>query len=435
MMSQPGRLAAFLAELPSRRGDGEELELVIAGDFIDFLAVEPFAAWTPDPAAARQKLERTMGSAAFSPVFDTLAGVAAAGCGITVLIGNHDLEMALPSVQAALRERLQAGWRRLRFVDDGRACRYGGALIEHGNRYDGANRNDWAGLRALASQESRGEAQTVQVKVSAGSEIVHRVVNPLKASYPFIDLLQPSGELLALLLLAFEPALKRHWRKIGRLLRGGWRQVTYTELPPGELRFAAAGAAGDWDEELAEAFGEDYEILHREATGDAYREAAFEAAGEWWSALSSHEGLAALLDAGRPVPGERLRQIRATLSRLLPQGDELGPGGPCGHYGEHARRLREARDGDVEVVIMGHTHLARHLGPADRAGYINTGTWADIVRPDRSTLLPTTDEELLAYLDHLRRDPPRRLIPTYAELVLEPGGSVRQARLRTADPP
>ena len=29
--------------------------------------------------------------------------------------------------------------------------------------------------------------------------------------------------------------------------------------------------------------------------------------------------------------------------------------------------------GAAELMIMGHTHLARHHGPADKASYINTG--------------------------------------------------------------
>ena len=34
----------------------------------------------------------------------------------------------------------------------------------------------------------------------------------------------------------------------------------------------------------------------------------------------------------------------------------------------------------IEVVVMGHTHQARHIGPTERATYINIGTWTDIVR-------------------------------------------------------
>lgn len=70
-------------------------------------------------------------------------------------------------------------------VDDGRAYRIGGALIEHGNGYDGANMNDWEGLRAMASAQSRSEAPPRPVIVSPGSRLVEAVINPIKKGYPF----------------------------------------------------------------------------------------------------------------------------------------------------------------------------------------------------------------------------------------------------------
>src|SRR5262245_47534318 len=77
MMSQPAKLAAFIEGLPGRVAGGEVLDLVIAGDFVDFLAMPPFAPWTPDPAAALDKLARVLGEpgsgVGFSPVFDALA--------------------------------------------------------------------------------------------------------------------------------------------------------------------------------------------------------------------------------------------------------------------------------------------------------------------------------------------------------------------------
>lgn len=44
MCSKPEVLAAFIEQLPSILLDDEKLELVIAGDFIDFLAITPHRA-------------------------------------------------------------------------------------------------------------------------------------------------------------------------------------------------------------------------------------------------------------------------------------------------------------------------------------------------------------------------------------------------------
>jgi UDP-2,3-diacylglucosamine pyrophosphatase LpxH len=241
MMSRPERLAAFLESLPASLLDDETLELVIAGDFIDFLAIPEQASWTPDPYAARDKLVRTMtGSSVFAPVFAALARLVEAGHRITILIGNHDVELALPQVQDALLAQLGASRHQVLFVDDGRAYRIGRALIEHGNRYDGANVNDWTGLRVIASALSRGEEPPVALKVSAGSLIVENVINHIKPRYPFIDLLQPQGELVALLLVAFEPALAWQADKLARILQGKRLQGENLEgIQPGRTRNVA----------------------------------------------------------------------------------------------------------------------------------------------------------------------------------------------------
>ena len=154
MMSRPDALAAFVDGLPARLRADERLDLVIAGDFVDFLAMPPGEAWTADPADAADKLARTV-RGPFSPVFQVLGRHLAHGHERTVIVGNHDVELALPPVQAVFEQGV-AG--RVRWVDDGRAYRVGGALVEHGNRYDEANLNDWEGLRAAISAWTRDEA-------------------------------------------------------------------------------------------------------------------------------------------------------------------------------------------------------------------------------------------------------------------------------------
>jgi UDP-2,3-diacylglucosamine pyrophosphatase LpxH len=207
MMSRPGRLVRFLRELPHQVRSDEKLELVIAGDFVDFLTIDPLASWTPEADVARKKLNDTMNGELFGPVFDALLELVRSGCALTILLGNHDLELALPGAQEALWRRLSADPHQVLFLVDGRAYRVGGLLIEHGNRYDGANANDWEYLRLIGSAHSRAESAPVTLRTSFGSRFVIEHINPLKDRYPFLDLLQPQTELVALLLLAFEPEL------------------------------------------------------------------------------------------------------------------------------------------------------------------------------------------------------------------------------------
>ncbi len=132
MMSNPERLAAFIDGLPEKRAVDEELELVIAGDFIDFLAIPEFKRWTPDPREASAKLGHTLRGPVAS-VFDALRRHVAGGRRLTVLIGNHDIELALPAVQDALLREIGAGSHQVDFMEDGSAYRVGAVLIEHRN--------------------------------------------------------------------------------------------------------------------------------------------------------------------------------------------------------------------------------------------------------------------------------------------------------------
>ncbi|MGH8572388.1 MAG: hypothetical protein ACREX8_07425 [Gammaproteobacteria bacterium] len=308
MMSKPERLAAFIGSLPGRLAADEALALVIAGDFIDFLAIPGFKSWTADPREACTKLELTL-RGPFAPVFDALRRHVASGYRLTVLIGNHDIELALPAVQDAFLRDIGAGSHQVGFIDDGSAYRAGGVLIEHGNRYDGANSNDWEGLRSIRSAQSRHEPPPRALAVAAGSVIVEKVVNAIKPRYPFIDLLQPQDRLLAYLLLAFEPSLlRRNLSKLGAILKGAWREG---ENPLGvqPVRTREVGAEIDspldpaLESELQATFGADYERLERPASTVA--------AGDWLPIAGqfAQDGLAQLIEQDRAIPPERLRQM------------------------------------------------------------------------------------------------------------------------------
>jgi UDP-2,3-diacylglucosamine pyrophosphatase LpxH len=227
MMSFPQELADFIDGLPGRTRPDEAIELVIAGDVIDFLAIEldgQTDAWTSEPARAVAKLRKAIGGPE-AVVYEALAKHIAAGHGLTILVGNHDLELALPDIQSALCEALKCRPGAIHFVDDGRAWRLGGALVEHGNRYDDANLNDWNSLREIAASQSRGEAPLSELEPSFGSQLVHKVVHKYKQSFEFIDTLQPQGVLVAYLMAALEPGLLEHLPALLKVWRGQSRQA------------------------------------------------------------------------------------------------------------------------------------------------------------------------------------------------------------------
>jgi UDP-2,3-diacylglucosamine pyrophosphatase LpxH len=423
MMNHPHELAKFITQLPTRLNRDEKLELVINGDFIDFLAVSPDTRWSEAAADdAKRKVETTV-CGFFEPVFRALATHLSAGHRLTILIGNHDTEMVLPSAQAALLKALESNPHDILFVDDGRAYRIGGLLIEHGNRYDGANFNDWTGLRALASTSSRNEQPPQFPETSAGSVIVEQVVNILKPSYPFIDLLQPQGELVAYLLVAFEPSLKYDWAKLRRVLRG--RRREQIERPTATENVAAEPLQND--PEFAAVFPD---LPPLQATDENVN------VSDWLRAFAQprQQGLAEIIRNGKSIPQKRLEQIQLALRHMSTDEEFAAPNGQVGAYGAGAFKMI---GGDIEAVTMGHTHLARSIGDEkDRAQYINTGTWTDIIRLPAAVLEQSAQgrEQLDRYLRRLVQDEDVRAFhPTYADISIDADGHVVAARLMSAD--
>ena len=366
----------------------------------------------------------------FREIFDALARFVAGGHRVTILVGNHDVELALPTVQQAFLQRIDARQHDVLFVDDGRAYRIGRLLIEHGNRYDGANENDWTGLRIIASALSRGEQPPVKLDVSPGSRLVERIVAPLRSRYPFIDLLQPQGELVALLLAAFEPALIVNLPRLGRILQARRLQSRNRDgLQPGRTSAVAFDTTEPVEDlELREVFGGAYEALRRPSEEVMASDLLFAA----WAARK--DSLSEILERGEEIPDGRLRQIQTALRRLLLSDVSDREDGETEQYGAAARRLIDESKSEVEKILMGHTHLARRIGPAERASYINTGTWADVIRVPREALDKGGERELQDFLVKLKRNEGRTSPATYADVRVESSGAVSDSRLLRADP-
>lgn len=104
--------------------------------------------------------------------------------------------------------------------------------------------------------------------------------------------------------------------------------------------------------------------------------------------------------------------------------------GPTGQYGAAAERL--LTHSETKVVVMGHTHQARHIGPSDRAQYINTGTWADIVRVPEDALVQSLEglNSLNSFLGRLMIGTDvRQFEPHYADIRIDSAGKLDYAQL------
>lgn len=131
-----------LVSLLFRLSRGPAALLIINGDFIDFVQIQPrpqmWSGSTLDASEAEslEKLERTF--RAHGPVFDALGRFVALGNQLRFHIGNHDIDLLWPQVQQRLRERLGLAAQHPA-ASFGEAHLEAGLYVEHGHQADPVN--------------------------------------------------------------------------------------------------------------------------------------------------------------------------------------------------------------------------------------------------------------------------------------------------------
>lgn len=421
MMNHAPALAALISEWAQRDVVHQRCEVVINGDFVDFLAeddpdtqnaAQAWPVFRGEPRAAVAALESIMARDAV--VFTALAQLVGRGHTLTILLGNHDIELSLPEVRQALARRLAVfDDRSLRFIFDGEAYVVGEALIEHGNRYDRYNQVRHDDLRELRSLQSRRQSADWEhwFLAPAGSYFVVQVMNRLKRRYPFVDLLKPEREAVLPLLLALEPSsaqLLDHalWALLPGHTHYGVRRSN-AALP---LDRSTIAANDDQDETpnlyriLRPLFAssaqreqflsyvvppgespswaqEDAPSLHTIAAAD---ESTLDFRQRWQRRA---EKLLRSFDATLSQAslfysmGSLKQRLPALLSALRVLQDDRSFETDCEkkEYLDAARRL--ASEGKFRYVLFGHTHLAKQNIPlGNDAYYFNSGTWCDLMR-------------------------------------------------------
>ncbi len=130
---------SFLDRIVEKHGDAGVLRLRLMGDMFDFLAV-PWHGELKDPpfeSVAWSKMKRII--AGHTAFFDALAAfVRRANARLDIFVGNHDVHLVWPKVQACILDRLcgreEALRERVRFIDQRQGFRdiYRGVLYDHG---------------------------------------------------------------------------------------------------------------------------------------------------------------------------------------------------------------------------------------------------------------------------------------------------------------
>jgi UDP-2,3-diacylglucosamine pyrophosphatase LpxH len=459
------RLARFIHHIRQAH-QNDTTELVINGDFVDFLAEETiegdttaitarqFEAFTVDPQHAVHKFSRiiTRTDHDVPPgerVFEALRAFVQQNHVLTILLGNHDIELSLPAVRRELIQVLTQGEpARVEFLYDGEAYVRDDLIVEHGNRYDGWNAIAYGVLRAQRSTDSRGEARQVSFLPPPGSRLVTEIMNPLKAYFKFIDLLKPENEALIPVLTTLDPKTIRPLRTLVRTLP--------LLLAKAELQPPAGGVPADAlyiaDDQttatptlqgLAPAvYGDviDQETVRRSQELLAQAEADWPAADD-----EAEEGMHIADD--RSGWRDRARGVIALVRQVLPFASptyarlrtallsyrqemhttfDLRQESPI--YLQAASRLAAGR----RTVVFGHTHLPKCIAFPEGGFYFNSGTWCPIIQlptdlyqpgqPD-AVVLPAL-RQFVEDLIHNRTDHWSTLRTTFVKIT-QAGGQTR----------
>jgi UDP-2,3-diacylglucosamine pyrophosphatase LpxH len=468
MMTRVKELSAFVRKI-AKLPNAPSVELVVNGDFIDFLAEEEGAGgkldlsepptWTPFRARRGEALQAfKLVVSRDGELFQALNELLKSGKTLTILLGNHDIELCLPDVRAALEAELGPGT--LRFLDDGQALDLGDVLIDHGNLFDPANVVDHDRLRLVRAAYSRGwfEDLGAVFTAPAGSKLVATVMNPIKVKYGFIDLLKPESEPLFALLLALEPGYRGQIGEATRALAHAIKTLVPKQGVPYRLRNVGDDNSGTTaqlrdvaghssDGEMAALDGLIATVLANDPAAAKALKAlgseearAVNVAGGWrpkWSLL----GL--LLGEETGDLDARLPAVQGTLRAL--DGDRA-----FRRDQEEARYLDAAKwlatqgpdQKGYKAVVFGHTHHAKQLPIAGtNATYFNTGTWANLMRfPAELTREGATadqvKQELLAFATKVSKNDLDSLVvfaPTYVRLDLDGKGKLIKGELRDYD--
>lgn len=366
---------------------GEPVELVIAGDFLEYCQTLPEIGLASPVdhlgSTEAESIRRTRVILGLEPqissghprVFHALRRFMMEGHSVTIIAGNHDIDLLWDGVWALVFDAIYppGSCGDLRLVEYshqlGRGSR-GRVYIEHGHEYDPANRFGDQ-MRAPFEVDPAGKWR---LKRCWGTLFVDKVYNKLERERWFIDNVKPIMRVVQL-------GLRNDFLFTATAVGLVVRFLLTSGLPP-----VLGAAEGGADEGPVDA--------DAEAVAAAITDETLQAAVR--AQLADPSARAEFEQVMRGAPAGELRALLgggATVSlddiTVVPGGEViLGGGGGEDAYRVAAREILEL-DPSLSTVIMGHTHgpIDGHLDPMDlsdgrRGFFFNSGTWTPHLRDE-----------------------------------------------------
>jgi len=404
------RLGAFIEHIANVQPH-QQVALVLNGDVIDSLAedIEGYVAMGEAP----RMMQRIYDDPTFKPVWHGLASfLEKINRHLIIVIGNHDIELALPAVERSIRRRIagdsyeRSG--RLHFATHGGgyACQVGDARVfcTHGNEVDDWNVVDYDRLGQLGNALNAGrDPEASKWEPNAGTRLVMRVMNDIKRDYPFVDLLKPETKSVPGVLMALDPGRVRKLKlndaayivkdKIkGALVTRDLLSADSEDID--ETADVQAAAEVAMDELLGANLREVADVKHSRG-GDRSAEDLLLAVEEDFEAgktalevgqSESQEGTLGVwqyvVDRFRGVPKEEA--LRKALLDWLDNDETFDLATRDSTFDA----ITERTGPEVDFVVTGHTHLKRaiRIDGGDDRFYYNCGTWIRLIQFTKAVL-------------------------------------------------
>lgn len=386
-----GKFGAFLSELGSH---SEQVELVINGDFLDFVQAPPYEGDALESVSSSEGLSLCFTESqsmeklqaiykAHSAVFSGLRNFLAAKPDnqIILLPGNHDADLFWSGVQSSLQQTLgTSGSGRFRIHAERvyLPAHFPGVWIEHGHQFDKINSffigqfESWSAKNPPILKDKKGRPRLLEC---LGTRFMIRFLNRLDKVYPYVDNVKPFSLFIRLFAAS---ALVSGYASI-QVAMTMWHLLSYLTRTgitgPSDL-LAIEGEPLDLDNVLADRLRELNE--RSRILQDRVHLAGFR----------TDLPLSLVLDDA--VRARDLMEFLGEHAELLDGLDQQDEGylSISGDEGTlslaRGFKIDESRElmvgakkilstGEATLVIMGHTHEPLDR-PADLS-YINTGSW------------------------------------------------------------
>jgi len=412
------------------------IHLIINGDLFDFLQVgvdrtdlesnehlrglsekdrryiDRYGAKTDEPSSIFKLDKIHQGHPVF---FQALSGFLAQGNRLTVITGNHDIDLYWPGVQARLKDMVS--------VPEPALARDGGiaavdiefqpwiyydrdhsVYIEHGNQYESLNSFRYPLRPVLPKNEA-------ELNLPFGSLFVRYLLTQVEKINPFADNIKPNTKYVAWAIktdpLGFRRLLKLVWRfavTVGKIYRRSGNQSRYSVEAVQEFdgdtnrsvmriakRFGIAGDVNDNGHPLRQIMR-----LHQRPFNDGklrFMWQLFFAGLDIWlfllSGLASVAFVVLVWKYGFRNVYSTGSLAAAAVGALAGQayfqaGVNMDKGSVAA--AKKIGEIMKASGNPARYIVFGHTHQPEIIPLDDEMIYFNTGTW-DVIFEDQEELI------------------------------------------------